>query len=265
LLFTFVFWNLLTPFVQTLKHLLATNQQATANRQQIQNQGPPTNQQYNQQYTVAENMRQTTMTQAYDPPVGGPLPQAPNPGAGYRLIVIDGVKYLMNDTTNHLLVVPPAAAAPPSGLETAAPPPRPSQKAKRMIPVELAQESYSTPPGNKRKARHIVTNSSVVLSESRGSQEEVEYVGTQQRNKAKKPAPRPSSPLPEAEVAVPEQSDVDVEIDSQDLPRTGHFDESDYQTQPCGSVGSESDISQSQSENLLQDDDSATVYSVKTQ
>jgi hypothetical protein len=104
-----------------------------------------------------------------------------------------------------------------------------------------------------------------VLSKNRGSQEEVEYVGTQQRNKAKKPAPLP-------EVAVPEQADVDVEIGSQDLPRTGHFDESEYQTQPCGSVGSESDISQSQiqnsqslSENLLEDDDSETDVSVKTQ
>jgi hypothetical protein len=217
------------------------------------------------------------MTQAYDPPgVGGPPPQAANPGAGYRLIVIDGVKYLMNDTTNHLLVVPLAApdpvlapppglgTAPPPGVETAPPPPPPpSHMAKRMIPVELAQESYSTPPGsNKRKARHVVTNSSVVLSENGGSQEEVEYVvGTQQRNKAKKPAP----PLPE--VAVPEQADVDVEIDSQDLPRTGHFDESEYQTQPCGSVGSQSDISQSQSlsQDLLQDDDSETDVSVQTQ
>jgi hypothetical protein len=119
-----------------------------------------------------------------------------------------------------------------------------------------------------------------VLSENQGSEEEITYVATR-RNKTKKPLPaskpaarRPASPS--SEVVVVEQVDVDVEVDIQDLPQTGHFREDCHQQSgikmQAGSVGSDSgkqsetDLYEliKQSQNLLEDDDSDhTVDPVK--
>jgi hypothetical protein len=52
--------------------------------------------------STAEALRQTTLTQCFDPPVAA----APASSSGYRKFVIDGQQYLLNNTTNHLLVVP---------------------------------------------------------------------------------------------------------------------------------------------------------------
>jgi hypothetical protein len=231
--------------------LLATNQQAKA--QQQQEQAAST-------MSAAEAMRQTTLTQCFDPPVvaDAAAPAASAASAGYRVIDIDGQQYLLNDTTNHLLLVPAQKN------KAAAPEQKVSERAQSCSPKDLARDSFGSgnesAPSTPSSSRHITPSvtkkkkeapaaaasttstattrsSNIVLSENCGSDDEIIYVA--QRRKKRKTAPRlAASPLSEVEVI--EQ----VEVESQDLPETGHFgdyarvkDDSDVDS---GSVGGDS-------------------------
>jgi hypothetical protein len=72
---------------------------------------------------IADAMRQTTLTQCFNPP---PLAPTTLPD-GYRTIMIDGTKYLLNNTMNHLLIMPTAAA---------------SVTAQSITPVDLSKKSF---------------------------------------------------------------------------------------------------------------------------
>jgi hypothetical protein len=59
---------------------------------------------------IADAMRQTTLMQCFNPPPCLGAMMLPD---GYRTFVINGTKYLLNDTANHLIIIPtpPAAAS----------------------------------------------------------------------------------------------------------------------------------------------------------
>jgi hypothetical protein len=150
-------------------------------------------------------------------------------------------------------------------------PARYSERAQSMSPIDLAQDSFSSSPpeevapsvtpsvrkaAKKRPPRHI-TQSDVVLSESHGSDEEIVYVA--QRRKKVKSAPTSQS---SDEVEVVDQSGLSLEVETQDLPKTGHFGECHSPRPPAveeaASLGSETvvDEESDKSVNLLADEDS---------
>jgi hypothetical protein len=84
-------------YLQSFNQLVANNKQVAAANYVSTNSN----------LGIADAMRQTTLTQCFNPPRLGHtmLPD------GYWTIVIDGMKYLLNDTTNHLIIVPAVAAS----------------------------------------------------------------------------------------------------------------------------------------------------------
>ena len=139
-----------------------------------------------------------------------------------------------------------------------------------MSPIDLAQDSFSSSPeevapsvtpsvrkaARKRPPRSI-TQSDVVLSESHGSNEEIVYVA--QRRKKVKSAPTLQS---SDEVEVVDQSGLSLEVETQDLPKTGHFGECHSPRPPAveeaALLGSEKvvDKESDKSVHLLADEDS---------
>jgi hypothetical protein len=103
---------------QSLQQLLATNQQAKATRQRAS-------------ISTAEAMRQTTLTQCFNPPVADVAAIVPSTALGYGFLDVEGQQYLLNNATNHLILVPAGH-----------PPPPPSEKAQSMSPINLAQNLY---------------------------------------------------------------------------------------------------------------------------
>ena len=132
--------------------------------------------------------------------------------SGYRHYLVDGTNYLINETTNHLMVVPPTRKN------------EASEKARSMSPLNLARESFEvTPSVRKVPSKRTVTAQALnnfVLSENIGSGSKDEIIYVQQLcKKIRKPAPSP--PESSQEVQVIEQ----VEVESQDLPKTCNFAE----------------------------------------
>ena len=175
-----------------MEKLLATNEQA---KQQTATTATST----------ADAMRQTTLTQCFNPPVAVVPPAAivPTPTSDYRMVEVDGQKYLLKDTTNHLVVVP-AAAQPASAKK----PRRISEKARSVRRVDLARDSYEespssvTPsvkkvlkkPGLKRPP--TTGRNDFVLSESHESgsgDDDIVYVAAQKKRRKLAPLPLPSS------------------------------------------------------------------------
>ncbi len=182
-----------------------------------------------------------------------PPPADPPPAEGYTHVTVDGQQYLVNEMTQAIMRVPPKNVSV-------------SEKARSMSPLNLARESFEvTPsvrkvPSSKRRTATAQASNNFVLSENIGSGSEDEIVYVQQlRKKIRKPAPSP--PESSQEVQVIEQ----VEVESQDLPKTCNFAEygkSRASAQELDS-GSETDVddvdknstkSGDQSVNLLEDD-----------
>ncbi len=121
--------------------------------------------------------------------------------------------YLINDTTGHFIVVPPTGIPEQRGV---------SEKAQSLSPINLAldsfQESLVMPTVTKKR---LTANSSSVLSENNGSNNEIVYANCRRK--------RNSAPLPASQsskVQVIEQVELDLEVNTQvDLPQTGHFGE----------------------------------------
>jgi hypothetical protein len=171
--------------------------------------------------------------------------------------VYEGEAFLYNASLKHMMPMPDIGI-----------PARYSERAQSMSPIDLAQDSFSSSPeevapsvtpsvrkaAKKRPPRHI-TQSDVVLSESHGSDEEIVYVA--QRRKKVKSAPTSQS---SDEVEVVDQSGLSLEVETQDLPKTGHFGECHSPRPPvveeaAPSLGSETVVDE-ESENLLADEDS---------
>jgi hypothetical protein len=92
-------------------------------------------------------MHQTTLMQCYNPPhlEEGPT-KLPD---DYRTIIIDGTKYLLNDTMNHLMIVPTVTA---------------SETAQSILPVNLSKNSFAVMPSVIKKRKKRESSSSVVLA-----------------------------------------------------------------------------------------------------
>jgi hypothetical protein len=192
-------------FFHSLQQLLAMNQQAKAASQQAT-------------MLTAEALCQTTLTQCFNPPVAAVVPASVS---GYRMIKIDCQQYLLNDTTNHLLVVPTTSIQQKVSEE----------KAQSLSPIDLAWDSFEemapssspstsfvTPSAVKKGSKRppVTTNSNVVLSKNNGSDDKIIYVA--HRRKKRKLVPLPASQSSE-EVQVIEQVELNLEVESQDLPR----------------------------------------------
>jgi hypothetical protein len=198
-------------FCQSLQQLLATNQQAKARSQQEQ-----------ASVSTAEAMRQTTLTQCFNPPVPVAAPVAPPAPSGYRFFDgPEGQQYLINDTTRHLVLVPPGPPAPPAAAA-------PSQMAQTMSPIDLSRDSFEesvvTPSVTKKRPAVNITTSQVVLSENNGSDEEIYYVARRRKKGTRKTRKTPPSVPTASEVEVIEEQVIE-QVDTQVLPQTGHFGE----------------------------------------
>jgi hypothetical protein len=201
-------------FFQSLKQLLATNQQAKAASHQ-------------QASTLkAEELRQTTLTQCFSPPFAA----APASSSGYTKIMFKGEPFLVNASTKHMMPMP----------DTEIPRHRfVSERAQSMSPIDLAQDSFSSSPEvappitpsvrQAAKRPPSTTQSNVVLSENNGSDEEIVYVC--QRRKKKKLAPFLPALQSSDKVQVVDQSGLSLEVKSQGLPKTGRF--GDYHAPPA--------------------------------
>jgi hypothetical protein len=189
-------------FFQSLQQLLVMNQQAKAVSQQAT-------------MSTAEALHQTTLTKCFNPPVAA----VPASVSGYRMIKIDGQQYLLNDTTNHLLVVPATQKA--------------SEKAQSLTIIDLAWDSFGewvpsapsisfvTPSAVKKVAKRppVTTSSNVVLSKNNGSDDKIICVACPRKKRKLVPLPTSQS----SKVQVIEQVELNLEVESQDLPKTGHF------------------------------------------
>jgi hypothetical protein len=162
-------------FCQSLQQLLATNQQAKARSQQAS-------------ILMAEAMRQTSLTQCFNPPVAAVAASPVAPPSGYRFFEgAEGQQYLLNDTTNHLVVMP-AGPPPPAAARVVAP--APSKMAQSMSPIVLGRDSFEdslvTPSVTKRPAAAVNTTTlQVVLSEKNRSNKEIFYVAHRRKKKRK--------------------------------------------------------------------------------
>jgi hypothetical protein len=206
--------------------------------------------------STAEHMHQTTLMQCNDSPFAtAPDPPPSAMASGYRCIDIDGQKYLLNETSNHLLVVPPAAKKNVM-----------IEKARSMSPVNLAKASFEvltphvTRAPSKRTATAQALADFVLLSENlstSGSEDEIVYV-QQLCKKKRKPVPSPES-SPEVQVEV--QVIVQVKVESHGLPMPCNFAGNSRVSVHQLDSGSETNVngnsndkSSDQSVNLLEDD-----------
>lgn len=193
--------------VQSIQHLLATNKEANESHEK------------KKLFSRAEQMRQTTLTQCFDPPVPVAEPE-PSMASGYRMIEIDGQQYLLNDTTDHLVAVPMSAEA------------EVSEKGNCMSPVNLASSFEVTPSATKKGSydknrAYAPAATAYVLSENIDSDSENEMVMVKRRKKNKNLKRKSVPPRAEARLlpSSPEVVEVieQVEIDTQDLPKTSDF------------------------------------------
>jgi hypothetical protein len=204
-----------------------------------------------QQVTMltAEALRQTTLTQCFNPPVAA----VPASASGYRMIKIDGQQYLLNNTTNHLLVVSDTQQEVSKEAQSLSPVDLAWDSFEEMAPSSSPSTSFVTPSAVKKGAKRppVTTNSNVVISENNGSDKEIIYVA--QCRKKRKLVPLTASQSSE-EVQVIEQVELDLEVKSHDLPKTGHF--GDYEVLYTDSIGSKTVAGNSSDKfvNLLADD-----------
>jgi hypothetical protein len=159
-------------FSKSLKQLLDTNQQAkAASHQQVS-------------MSMAESLRQTTLTQCFSPPIAA----AHTSSSGYTKIMINDKPLLVNASTKHMMPMP----------DTGIPRQRfVSKRVQSMSPIDLAQDSFSSLPEvapsvtpsvwKAAKRPPSTTHSNVVLLENNSSNEKIVYV--RQRRKKKKLAP----------------------------------------------------------------------------
>ncbi len=141
-----------------------------------------------------------------------------------------------------------------------------SEKAQSLSPIDLARDSFdevapSVTPSVKKGAKK--RDSNIVISENNGSDEEIVYVARRQK-KSRKSVPLPaSSSQSSEEVQVIEQVvTVDLQVDSDDLPKTGHFGDYAAAEEEAASIGSETVLGSSSSNksvDLLAGDDSDEV------
>jgi hypothetical protein len=129
------------------------------------------------QMSAAESMRQTTMTQAYDPghrvaPVPAPLPaHISSVPPGYHYYELGGNCYFLNLASGEKVELGPVGPAPDKLVAR--------HPASVVTPLDLdATSSFSTPSVKKRKARAIVTAEALA-----GSDEEEEVVFVRRRKK----------------------------------------------------------------------------------
>jgi hypothetical protein len=85
-------------YLQSFNQLVANNKQVAAANYVSTNSN----------LGIADAMRQTTLTQCFNPP--RPLGATMLPD-GYHSFVINGTKYLLNNMTKHLIIVPTSPAA----------------------------------------------------------------------------------------------------------------------------------------------------------
>jgi hypothetical protein len=187
--------------------------------------------------------------------------------------VIDGTKYLVNDTTNHMIIVP----NPPPSVAA-------SVDAQSITPVDLSKKSFVTPSVTKasKKKRPPSSSSSIVLAEhersdscSASDESSVVYVCAKKKNKTRthKKMKNKKSELLDLVSAVDSGIDDEVtvvekpaaaatlevketEVETQLLPQTGDFGQSKVVAEEddesiCDEEENMSDLSQ----NLLEDDD----------
>jgi hypothetical protein len=241
-----------------------------------------------QQMSAADSMRQTTMTQAYDPghrvaPVPAPLPaHISSVPPGYHYYELGGNCYFLNLASGEKVELGPVGPAPELVSR------RPTTTA--MTPLDLdATSSFSTPSVKKRKARAIVTAEALA-----GSDEEEEVVFVRRRKKKTIGSQKLCEPIVTRGRVVTRASDDEDEkdnkdivecddnhtqemsaltvldndsIDSSQLPKTGRFDKGIEETR-CGQDSVTSEISDTvydrqlkqhsqQSVNLLDDTSSS--------
>jgi hypothetical protein len=187
--------------------------------------------------------------------------------------VIDGTKYLVNDTTNHMIIVP----NPPPSVAA-------SVDAQSITPVDLSKKSFVTPSVRKasKKKRPPSSSSSIVLAKhersdscSASDESSVIYVCAKKKNKTRthKKMKNKKSELLDLVSAVDSGIDDEVtvvekpaaaatlevketEVETQLLPQTGDFGQSKVVAEEddesiCDEEENMSDLSQ----NLLEDDD----------
>ncbi len=240
-------------YLQSFNQLIANNKQVAAANSTNSNVG------------IADAMRQTTLTQCFNPPRPAATTTLPD---GYSTFVIDGTKYLLNDTTNHLIIVPtPPAAA--------------SVTAQSITPVDLSKKSFVTPSVTKAsKKKRPSSSSSIVLAEHQhgdsccaSDDSSIVYVRAKKKkartnneneNKNKKNpildlvvSSANSSSLDDDEVTVLENPAVaaTLEVETQLLPQTEDFGQSKVAQEDDENIGNEDENISVLSPNLLEDDD----------
>jgi hypothetical protein len=167
--------------------------------------------------STAEALCQTTLTQCFSPPVAA----APASSLSNRKILIDGKNFLINDAAKDHLMAMLATGIREQRVV--------SEKAQSLSLINLAQDSYneevapSITPSVRKGAKRppSTTHSNVVLSENNGSDEEIVYV-TRHRKKKKLVPFLPALQLSD-KVQVIEQVTLNLEVNSQDSPKTGQF------------------------------------------
>ncbi len=115
---SFAFFTNIT-YLQSFIQLVANNKQVAAANSVFTNSN----------LSIADAMRQTTLTQCFNPaprPLGTATTTLPD---GCYTLVIDGTKYLVNDTANHMIIVP----NPPPSVAA-------SVDAQSITPVDLSKK-----------------------------------------------------------------------------------------------------------------------------
>jgi hypothetical protein len=221
---------------------------------------------------MADALRQTTMTQCFHPDADAPSNNTSLP-PGYKAITIDGVLYLLNDTTSHLIMVPSApVVATPTVTQD-------------VTPLDLTEDRFVTPSATKKRKSN--KRNPIVLSEhEQGDSSDsgsVVYVRARKKRRQSKAKVEKVETNPELHdlVSTPPSappSVVDVEMEdsvlplpvstieeaeTQDLPQTDDFganfvnytEQDESMTEEAHAAALENEIdSEQQSVDLLADD-----------
>jgi hypothetical protein len=184
--------------------------------------------------------------------------------------VINGTKYLLKDTTNHLIIVP-------------TPPAEASVDAQSITPVDLSKNSFVTPSITKasQKKRPSSSSSSIVLAKhkcsnscSASDESSVVYVRAKKKNETRthKKTKNKKSELLDLVLAADSSSGIDdevtmvekpaeaatleveTEVETQLLPQTDDFGQSKVADKDNENICDEDENISNLSHNLLEDD-----------
>jgi hypothetical protein len=221
---------------------------------------------------MADALRQTTMTQCFHPDADAPSNNTSLP-PGYKAITIDGVLYLLNDTTSHLIMVPSApVVATPTVTQD-------------VTPLDLTEDRFVTPSATKKRKSN--KRNPIVLSEHKQGDSSdsgsVVYVRARKKRRQSKAKVEKVETNPELHDLVstppsapPSVVDVEMEdsvlplpvstieeVETQDLPQTDDFGanfvnytvQDESMTEEAHAAALENEIdSEQQSVDLLADD-----------